>query len=82
MIFEVMSSKSSTILSFFSIFLIFVVFDANELTLYLLSDEIKPTDVGLKPELPYFRENAARKNPAITYLHIHECDKFSVSYFP
>ncbi|KAJ4707493.1 plant cysteine oxidase 2 [Melia azedarach] len=44
-------------------------------------DEIKPTDVGLKPELPYFRENASRKNPAITYLHIHECDKFSMGIF-
>lgn len=40
---------------------------------------IKPEDVGLKPDMPYFMNNSARKMPKITYLHIYECEKFSVT---
>lgn len=43
------------------------------------ADIMKPADVGLTPELPYFRMTVARRTPAITYLHLHECEKFSVS---
>lgn len=42
---------------------------------------MKPIDVGLTPELPYFRITTARRTPAITYLHLFECDKFSVRFF-
>lgn len=44
-------------------------------------DDIKPEDVGLSPEMPYFRSPAAGRTPAIRYLHLHECDKFSIGIF-
>ncbi|XP_021808770.1 plant cysteine oxidase 2-like [Prunus avium] len=44
-------------------------------------DTMKPADVGLTPELPYFRMTVARRTPAITYLHLHECEKFSMGIF-
>lgn len=44
-------------------------------------DGIKPEDVGVMPEQPYFRRQAGRKYPAITYQHIFECDKFSMGIF-
>lgn len=40
---------------------------------------MKPEDVGLTPELPYFRATMGNRTPAITYLHLYESDKFSVS---
>lgn len=40
---------------------------------------MKPADVGLSPELPYFRIVLGRRTPTITYLHLHECDNFSVN---
>lgn len=43
------------------------------------ADAMRPVDVGLTPELPYFRLTTARRTPPITYLHLFECDKFSVS---
>ncbi|XP_057435962.1 plant cysteine oxidase 2-like [Lotus japonicus] len=42
---------------------------------------IKPEDVGLKPDMPYFMNNSARKMPKITYLHIYECENFSMGIF-
>lgn len=45
----------------------------------MLADDLKPADVGLNPELPYFRTTPAHRTPAITYLHLYECEKFSVS---
>ncbi|KAM1009597.1 hypothetical protein ACFX13_045872 [Malus domestica] len=42
---------------------------------------IKPADVGLTPDLPYFRMTVARRTPAITYLHLYECEKFSMGIF-
>lgn len=45
------------------------------------ADAMRPVDVGLTPELPYFRITTARRTPAITYLHLFECDKFSVRFF-
>ncbi|KAK4281014.1 hypothetical protein QN277_012561 [Acacia crassicarpa] len=44
-------------------------------------DAIKLEDVGLKPEMPYFRTNAACRTPRITYQHVYECDKFSIGIF-
>ncbi|RDX74782.1 Plant cysteine oxidase 2 [Mucuna pruriens] len=44
-------------------------------------DGIKPEDVGLKPDLPYFRTSATQRMPRITYLHIYECEKFSMGIF-
>jgi len=41
-------------------------------------DEMKPEDVGLKPEMPYFQTQVARRTPPITYLHLYESDKFSM----
>ena len=44
-------------------------------------DAIKPEDVFISPEMPWFRvhkANAPQRKPRITYLHIYECDKFSV----
>ncbi|KAG8637899.1 plant cysteine oxidase 2 isoform X2 [Manihot esculenta] len=44
-------------------------------------DDIKPEDVGLSQEMPYFQSPASGRTPAITYLHLHECDKFSMGIF-
>ncbi|KAE8021647.1 hypothetical protein FH972_007520 [Carpinus fangiana] len=41
-------------------------------------DGMKPQDVGLKPEMPYFQTQVARRTPPITYLHLYESDKFSM----
>ncbi|TKY65206.1 Plant cysteine oxidase 2 [Spatholobus suberectus] len=42
---------------------------------------IKQEDVGLKPEMPYFTSNNPRRTPKITYLHIYNCDQFSMGIF-
>ncbi|KAF3444760.1 hypothetical protein FNV43_RR14453 [Rhamnella rubrinervis] len=44
-------------------------------------DDMKPADVGLTPELPYFRTTPAHRTPAITYLHLYECERFSMGIF-
>eukprot|EP00257_Ricinus_communis_P015686 XP_015573654.1 plant cysteine oxidase 2 isoform X1 [Ricinus communis] len=44
-------------------------------------DVITPEDVGLHPEMPYFRLPVAGRAPPIRYLHIHECNKFSIGIF-
>ncbi|KAL8137321.1 hypothetical protein V2J09_003322 [Rumex salicifolius] len=44
-------------------------------------DDLKPTDVGLTPLLPYFRTTRMGVSPTITYLHLHECEKFSIGIF-
>ncbi|KAK9272203.1 hypothetical protein L1049_002574 [Liquidambar formosana] len=49
--------------------------------LRLVLDSMKPDDVGLSPEMPYFTMPVTQRGPAITYLHIHECDKFSIGIF-
>jgi cysteamine dioxygenase len=47
--------------------------------LLFCADGIKPKDVDLRPDMPYFMANASHRRPKITYLHIYECEKFSVS---
>jgi len=42
------------------------------------ADNFKPADVGLFPEMPHFQASVAGRTPVIRYLHLHECDKFSV----
>ncbi|KMS99178.1 hypothetical protein BVRB_2g047160 [Beta vulgaris subsp. vulgaris] len=44
-------------------------------------DSLKADDVGLSPELPYFRLIRNGRSPIITYLHLYECDKFSIGIF-
>lgn len=61
---------------------------------YDISDELKPSNVGLEQEAQLSRGWNVLKNggnrrkrgnsnhqypPAIKYFHLHECDKFSVS---
>lgn len=41
---------------------------------------MKPKDVGLSPNMPCFEETENQEAPPpITYVHIYECDKFSVN---
>ncbi|KAG6742861.1 plant cysteine oxidase 2 [Populus alba] len=44
-------------------------------------DDFKPADVGLSPEMPHSRASGAGETPVIRYIHIHECDKFSIGIF-
>jgi len=45
---------------------------------YVCAAGIKPEDLGLKSDMPYF-SNINGGTPKITYLHIYECEKFSVT---
>lgn len=44
-------------------------------------DELKPEDVGLTPEMLYFRTQVALTTPKIRYLHLYESEKFSMGIF-
>lgn len=46
--------------------------------LFSVADGITGADVGVNPNMPFFREQKTEGFPTITYLHIHECDSFSV----
>ncbi|CAA2959710.1 plant cysteine oxidase 2 [Olea europaea subsp. europaea] len=41
-------------------------------------DKMTQADVGLKPNMQFFNDKRA---PVITYLHLHECEKFSIGIF-
>ncbi|XP_039124216.1 plant cysteine oxidase 2-like [Dioscorea cayenensis subsp. rotundata] len=44
-------------------------------------DDMKPADVGLAQTLPYFLKDNAKGAPPVAYLHLYECDKFSIGIF-
>ncbi|XP_074319127.1 plant cysteine oxidase 2 [Silene latifolia] len=44
-------------------------------------DSLKSDDVDLSPDMPYFRETRNGRASVITYLHLYECDKFSMGIF-
>ncbi|KAL5582351.1 hypothetical protein UlMin_014793 [Ulmus minor] len=44
-------------------------------------DDLKPEDVGLAPDMPYFRRMLPNGKPAIAYVHLYESDKFSMGIF-
>ncbi|KAK3036672.1 hypothetical protein RJ639_030241 [Escallonia herrerae] len=44
-------------------------------------DKMTKADVGLRRNMPFFRAQESEGLPKITYLHIHECDKFSIGIF-
>ncbi|CAH2079941.1 unnamed protein product [Thlaspi arvense] len=44
-------------------------------------DEIKPEDVNVSPNMPCFRSKPMLRSPLVTYLHIYECDRFSMGIF-
>ncbi|KAF9604208.1 hypothetical protein IFM89_004914 [Coptis chinensis] len=44
-------------------------------------DGMKPADVGLTQDMPYFRTIETEGSPPITYLHLYECNKFSIGIF-
>lgn len=49
--------------------------------LRVVLDIMKPEDVGLTVDMPFFRMIDAEGSPTITYLHIYECNKFSMGIF-
>jgi len=38
-------------------------------------------DVGVSPDMPFFKATKGEGYPRITYLHIYECDRFSIGIF-
>uniref|UniRef100_A0A5B7ADC0 cysteine dioxygenase n=1 Tax=Davidia involucrata TaxID=16924 RepID=A0A5B7ADC0_DAVIN len=44
-------------------------------------DSLRKADVGLRPNMPFFRMSATDQVPKITYLHLYECEKFSIGIF-
>lgn len=58
-----------------------IFFDSHHSGLFLFADCMKLEDVGLNPAMPCFRTEPADEAPKITYLHLYDCDKFSVSWF-
>ncbi|XP_020105324.1 plant cysteine oxidase 2-like isoform X1 [Ananas comosus] len=55
--------------------------DVGRLSSFL--DNMKPEDVELHPNLPYFRHENSEGTPPVTYLHLYGCpkSKFSIGIF-
>ncbi|KAF8390251.1 hypothetical protein HHK36_024776 [Tetracentron sinense] len=49
--------------------------------LRLVLDSMRLEDVGLALDMPYFRTIEIDVAPPITYLHLYDCDKFSIGIF-
>ncbi|KAK9107733.1 hypothetical protein Syun_023744 [Stephania yunnanensis] len=54
-----------------------VLFSLRIVELY----SMKPDDVGMTPEMPYFKAPENGRVPLITYLHLYDCNKFSIGIF-
>ncbi|WOL02991.1 hypothetical protein Cni_G11711 [Canna indica] len=44
-------------------------------------DSLKPEDVGLRPNQPFFRNASTNGPPPVTYLHLSACPNFSIGIF-
>uniref|UniRef100_A0A1D1XGT4 cysteine dioxygenase n=1 Tax=Anthurium amnicola TaxID=1678845 RepID=A0A1D1XGT4_9ARAE len=44
-------------------------------------DHMNPADVGLDQNMRYFRNFGNTEKPPVTYLHLYECDEFSIGIF-
>lgn len=44
------------------------------------ADKLRPEDLGLSTNLPFFTNADPNGLPPITYLHLYACSNFSVSY--
>ncbi|KAL1338588.1 hypothetical protein HN51_033209 [Arachis hypogaea] len=54
--------------------------DVHKLSCIL--DTLKPEDLGLSKDLPFFNpENPIKDNPRVTYTTIYQCDNFSLCIF-
>ncbi|KAF6159955.1 hypothetical protein GIB67_033039 [Kingdonia uniflora] len=49
--------------------------------LRVVLDSMKPADVGLTQDMPYFRAIETEGAPPIAYLHLYECNRFSMGIF-
>lgn len=49
--------------------------------LKVILDGMTKADVGVWPDMPYFKVKETGGFPKITYLHLCECDKFSIGLF-
>ncbi|KAJ0985544.1 hypothetical protein J5N97_003900 [Dioscorea zingiberensis] len=44
-------------------------------------DRLSPADVGLSPNMQCFRKTESEGTPAVRYLHLYECPRFSIGIF-
>ncbi|XP_078168880.1 plant cysteine oxidase 2-like isoform X2 [Carex rostrata] len=53
--------------------------DVSRLSSYL--ERMKPEELGLNPNMQYFRHVNSDLPPPVTYLHIYQCPNFSIGIF-